>query len=734
LPLNGIEDRSRGLSFATNCHQCSTQATPNSYQMQAERTDTQELFSPGKDFPFVGKDCYRRVLRSMADETLQAFDTNGCTFPDLPPVADENLKDRSGLVGMIVPCPGDLDDGSPSNPHLSSHSEFSDQSNVKLDRWTENSAAGDHIRHSIKEAFSEGLKSLKREHKAFLNQLDHDFRVGAARKRKLSLGSADVGSITSGEVGELISIEFNGRCSKGSQIPKTLAYSTDPSLSSLKEKEDSENGSEKRESFQELTRRRSHRHRPSYHIDLMQRRISMEIQHARRKEFIASLCSCVDRCIPHAYTHFVRGTKFNIGCSVVMLVFAGIVGVEADVKMQTALVNEPEPTWPETTSLFFNIFFAAEVLVRLLGESSSFFIGKDWRWNVFDLLLVMLSIVEMLGDGIKLSFFRVLRALKVIRVVRVVRVVRWFHELRVMLTSILASLASLCWTLLFLGVFTFLSSTAIMQGVANFLRDEVEAGRESLKLRSEVELYFPNIYTSMYTLIGSICGGEDWLIVARPLWEAGALYGTIFVGFVLVSILGILNVVTSMFVERASSLKKMDRDFAIAEEMTSMRSDIKDTLELFKVLDPEGNGTVDLVVLEEFLMEDVIVAHFATLGIDVTDQSRIAHLLDPHNDGCIGLREFVAGCIGLRGGSNKMDSMITLEMLRDLRATIDIMQEDISQIKELKESQHLPAESTARRRASTVSPNARTSIRQIDTELRSSPKPIDTEVLGREIR
>jgi hypothetical protein len=428
-----------------------------------------------------------------------------------------------------------------------------------------------------------------------------------------------------------------------------------------------------------------------YHLDLLSR---METQNARsnlKKMRISRLCGChcLDRVVSKRFVRLVHSAAFEGVCSVVMLLFACTVGAEAESNVQEARLNHDEPTWSEYPMLFFNFWFAMEVSVRVMADRADFFVGSDWRWNCFDLGLVLFSIVDLFSR--RIAFFRVLRTFKVIRAVRVVRLVRWFHELRLMLASILSSLAALAWTVLFLVIVTFLCSVAFLQGAATHIRDLHNQGVHDSQSLDAMEKYFPSMVTAMYTLIGSITGGVDWMEAAAPLWNIGAFYGLAFVLFVLVSVLGILNVVTSMFVERASNMKKTDRDFAIADQLHTMRSDLKETLALFQELDKEQKGHVTKKQLDEFLRDDRVIAHFHTLGIDVTDRRRIESILVVGNNECVSLKEFVVGCVGLRGKSNKADIVMALDELHALLGKVNHLQSQINMmaynIGEIKDTQ-----------------------------------------------
>eukprot|EP00416_Gambierdiscus_australes_P008352 CAMPEP_0171130810 /NCGR_PEP_ID=MMETSP0766_2-20121228/121578_1 /TAXON_ID=439317 /ORGANISM="Gambierdiscus australes, Strain CAWD 149" /LENGTH=62 /DNA_ID=CAMNT_0011594071 /DNA_START=1 /DNA_END=186 /DNA_ORIENTATION=+ len=61
-----------------------------------------------------------------------------------------------------------------------------------------------------------------------------------------------------------------------------------------------------------------------------------------------------------------------------------------------------------------------ELLLRFLAEEVYFFVGRHWKWNLFDLTIVLSSAVEILSNfsGPNLKFMRVLRPLRVIRSIK----------------------------------------------------------------------------------------------------------------------------------------------------------------------------------------------------------------------------------------------------------------------------------------------------------------------------
>merc|ERR1712106_308782 len=106
-----------------------------------------------------------------------------------------------------------------------------------------------------------------------------------------------------------------------------------------------------------------------------------------------------------------------------------------------------------------------------------------------------------------------------------------------------------------------------------------------------------------------------------------------------------------VFVERATNMRRIDRDFAMSEEIRQLQSDLEETVGLFDRLDgndPATRGTIQINDLMNFLKEPDVIAHFLMLGIDVADRQYIASTIDHDATGEIKIENFVHGCVALR--------------------------------------------------------------------------------------
>merc|ERR1712232_1351182 len=105
------------------------------------------------------------------------------------------------------------------------------------------------------------------------------------------------------------------------------------------------------------------------------------------------------------------------------------------------------------------------LVLRMLADQAGFFTSREWKWNCFDIFVVLTSVIEMLVDWVKIlssasgesasassivSKFTMLRILRLLRIVRTVssfRLIRFIRELRRMVSSLCESMKSLLWSM-----------------------------------------------------------------------------------------------------------------------------------------------------------------------------------------------------------------------------------------------------------------------------------------------
>lgn len=327
-------------------------------------------------------------------------------------------------------------------------------------------------------------------------------------------------------------------------------------------------------------------------------------------------------------------------------------------------------SWQTWVDLSFAAIFSIEILLRMVAEELLFWIGPEWKWNVFDFIMVLSMVADaaLVLAGLDISYIRLLRIVRALRSIRIIRVLRFFRELRVMLLSIMHSIAPLLWAVVFLFLIISVFSVVFLQGVTGFLEDHDRASSTNALVVQDVREYYSSYPMTFFSLFMAITGGEDWWNVVKPLLDISAAYGVVFVLYISLMVLGTLNIITGIFVESATELSRMDRDLVTQSEQERTSAYMKELQRIFYELDTNRSGTISLQEFEEFVQRDAVRAHFSVLELDVSKAAQVFRLLDTDGSNAIEIDEFVVGCMRLKGLAKGIDMEgLMLESKRMMR-------------------------------------------------------------------
>ncbi|MBO4726892.1 MAG: ion transporter [Spirochaetaceae bacterium] len=199
------------------------------------------------------------------------------------------------------------------------------------------------------------------------------------------------------------------------------------------------------------------------------------------------------------------------------------------------------------------------------GKSKSYF---HWnKWNVSDLLIVLVSFIASLPYFTVFRVFRVFRSFKVIKAVRSFRavksfkIVNEFEDLRSTFKGLVRAIPGILWTFAFLAVFAYVY--AIIG--TNMFRDECPD-------------YFGTLGTALLTLC-QITTFDSWFSgVARPIIKIYPLAWIYFVSYVFIAASIIMNVIVGIIVDSMGKERERDR-----EQEKLKRANSKDEITLEKL-------------------------------------------------------------------------------------------------------------------------------------------------------
>jgi len=357
-----------------------------------------------------------------------------------------------------------------------------------------------------------------------------------------------------------------------------------------------------------------------------------------------------------------------------ILMNAVIIGVESDRQLKNVGILTTADEFTNYLQDICMVIFAFELLLRILAYRLRLFTREDANWNIFDICCVSFGLVEILSESFSNqgSLARTMRIPRVLRVLRVFRVSRFFRDIRLMMYMIYCSFQSLFWMLFLLILLVYIVGVALARFIVAYMQEVNATDVESVGIKGIEN--FMGVSHCMFSLLKGAFGGNDWGPYFDTLRSVGTEAGFLFMAYIAIMLLAILNVITGVFVDNTMATVRDDRDLTIAHQLDDEASAVQNLKHLFRsVIEEEqdrdlqaGDDTPNTQMMlsditfteREFykiIVHDRVRAYFAILGLELTHAEGLFKLLDTDRSGRIGLEEFVLGCLRLKGEAKAVD-------------------------------------------------------------------------------
>lgn len=225
---------------------------------------------------------------------------------------------------------------------------------------------------------------------------------------------------------------------------------------------------------------------------------------------------------------FVEGQQFNAFIILTIVVNAILLGLETSPDIMHAC-----GTVVSFLSDMCVLVFVIEAVLKLAVYRHRYFASG---WNVFDFLILAVTLVPAGGS---VSALRVMRVMRVFRSLKLVSAV---GRLRIIVQAILVSIPSVMWTGLLLMIFFYIYGLVGQNIFGEKFPD-----------------WFGTIGASIYTLF-QVMTLESWSMgIARPVMEEFSWAWIYFVSFVLISSYTVINVIVGIVVNAVSEISEADK-------------------------------------------------------------------------------------------------------------------------------------------------------------------------------
>merc|ERR1712187_278151 len=142
--------------------------------------------------------------------------------------------------------------------------------------------------------------------------------------------------------------------------------------------------------------------------------------------------------------------------------------------------------------------------------------------------------------------------------------------------------------------------------------------------------------------------------------------------YISITLLGVLNIVTSVFVESAMQSIHRSRELMIQEKMLDKEMFCNHLKQIFRVIDTDQSGTISDTELQKFMEDQSLGLHmyFEALELNAADVDALFQLLDLDGSGCVDIDEFCDGCMQLKGEAKSYDIKVVMHEVLSIQKSL----------------------------------------------------------------
>merc|ERR1719362_1804055 len=375
--------------------------------------------------------------------------------------------------------------------------------------------------------------------------------------------------------------------------------------------------------------------------------------------------------------------RFNLFIGFLIILNVIVIALETDYGYDEADAGmDSKVGWIVVDSLFI-LAFVIEIGLRMFWER--------WKWprsgwNWFDLLIIVLAIVDIWilswvtesSGGLQvMSVFRIVRLVRLVRLVKLIRLLRGLYVIVLAMWHAMQTMSFLLAIMAFgLLIYSIFAVTLIGRNT----------NLDSVRINGTDTVYdrFGTVFRAMYSLF-ELMTLEGWEAVARPIVEEEPWLFLFIVSYIMIFTFGMLNMIVATVIEKTLHHTRMLSDSHQAEERRRMKEELIRIRTMFDESNQDaGSGKM---TFEEF--EAALKAHppireiFNKMGISLHDAKELYTVLDWDDSGDLTIKEFLSGISKLQDGvCSPWDALATHAIVRNNRNKISELHADFTRSNE----------------------------------------------------
>merc|ERR1712232_844519 len=162
----------------------------------------------------------------------------------------------------------------------------------------------------------------------------------------------------------------------------------------------------------------------------------------------------------------------------------------------------------------------------------------------------------------------------------------------------------------------YMFALAILQGVVTYVDD---GNHHSSPYAEELIYYYGSLEKTFITLIFAVSNGRDWQYLVQPLLPISHAYLWFFAFYVLFVMFGLMNVLTSIYVDSTMRISGHDKASVIQTEISRNHSNINALHEILREVDSGNSGNITDAQIQKTLDSPEVVSYLRLLGLTISE-------------------------------------------------------------------------------------------------------------------
>eukprot|EP00747_Dinoflagellata_sp_TGD_P091415 gnl/TRDRNA2_/TRDRNA2_165041_c2_seq6.p1 gnl/TRDRNA2_/TRDRNA2_165041_c2~~gnl/TRDRNA2_/TRDRNA2_165041_c2_seq6.p1 ORF type:complete len:606 (+),score=77.59 gnl/TRDRNA2_/TRDRNA2_165041_c2_seq6:85-1902(+) len=374
----------------------------------------------------------------------------------------------------------------------------------------------------------------------------------------------------------------------------------------------------------------------------------------------------------------LQSHRFNAILGSAIMFSLVLIKEETDAKASSTNV----PVWVIMLNHALTTMYSIEIVMKFYVYRMQFFRAA---WNNFDLVVIgcdlLLDIVSAFVGGMPdVGFLRVMR---LIRLLRAAEILVNIPELYMLVQGLISVGITLLWSsLLLCVVLTLLSILAV-----EFLHplNVVLSEKGVYDDCARCSYAFSTVMHSNLTLLQTLIAGDGWSNLAVPLMEHYPTTMVFFIGSLVCVPIGLLNLILTVIVDRASEARSNDLKSLALEKEKDFVAARDDLVKMCKHLDKDGSGTLCINELNAgFESNSKFSNALKAMDIHQEDLTAVFNIMDMDASGDVDYAEFVDQLYKMRHHDQHTMLVFIKHYIVQMKKTL---REDIHQeLREVKQS------------------------------------------------